>query len=146
MEKRHRFRYLPHTAEIKFKAYGNNFSSAIESAAAAMLNVMLDIKKIERSNAIAGKISIVERASTREELVWYTLQDILSKVDEKTLNAYEFKVLRIKEGKSDINLKGVLLFRKVKEDFHLLEVKAVTPSELSVKEGSRWSISVILDV
>jgi SHS2 domain-containing protein len=146
MVKNHSFRYLPHTAEIKFKAYGDDFDSAIESSAIAMLNTMLEIKMISKDNSKTGSIKIRERAHTKEELVWYTLQDILSKVDEKMLNAYEFRVSSIKEKEGAITLVGELFFKKTKEDFHLLEVKAVTFSELCVKAGKRWSISVILDV
>ncbi|MGC8662553.1 MAG: archease [Candidatus Micrarchaeia archaeon] len=140
-----KFRYLPHTADIKFVAYGSSFGDALENAAKAMLNVMLDIKKVEKFKHSAKRIIISESASTKADLVWFTLQDILSKIDEKALNAYDFKILNLKEGKT-LKIKGVLFFKEVNKDYHLLEIKAITPHDLKVEEGKNWKIFVLVDV
>lgn len=142
-----RFRYLPHTAEVKFVAYGKDFASALENAALALLNVMLDVNRIRKAEGTAKSLRITEKGKTREDVAWYILQDILSKTDEKTLSAYEFKVKKIVEGKKGIvEAVGEIHYKNLKENFSLLEVKAVTPHALTVKNGKTWSITAVLDV
>ncbi|MGC8776779.1 MAG: archease [Candidatus Micrarchaeia archaeon] len=140
-----KFRYLPHTADVKFVAYGKSFKEALENAAKAMLGIMLDIKKIENSSAKPKSIQINESASTKEDLVWFTLQDLLSKIDEKALNAYDFKVTKL-EGVKKLKLKGKLFFKEVGKDYHLLEIKAVTPHDLRVEKAKNWKVFVLVDV
>ncbi|MFP3279246.1 MAG: archease, partial [Candidatus Micrarchaeota archaeon] len=65
-----RFRYLPHTADIRFVSYGDTFKEAFENAARALLNIMLDTKRISRENSKVGSITIKESARTKEDLVW----------------------------------------------------------------------------
>ncbi|MGC9099451.1 MAG: archease [Candidatus Micrarchaeia archaeon] len=140
-----KFRYLPHTADVRFVAYGKSFKEALENAAIAMLGVMLDIKKIEKQNYRPKTLTVSESASTREDLVWFTLQDLLSRIDEKALNAYGFRIISIVEGKN-LRLRGKLFFKEVDKDYHLLEIKAVTPHELRVEKGKSWKIFVLVDV
>lgn len=141
-----RYRYLPHTADMRFRAYGRNFNEALENSALALLNIMLDIKKIEGSKAENESIAITESGDSEGEIVWFTLQDILSKIDSRQLNAYSFKVTSIKRGKR-IKMSGRLMYKKVKENHAMLSVKAVTPHDLTVKKiGSRISVNVVVDV
>jgi SHS2 domain-containing protein len=140
-----KFRYLPHTADVKFVAYGSSFKEALENAAKAMLGIMLDVKKLEKLKAKPKTLKISESADTKEEIVWFTLQDLLSKIDEKALNAYYFKVESLEEGKK-IKLRGSLFFKEAEKDYHLLEIKAVTPHDLKVEKGKFWKIFVLVDV
>jgi len=110
----------------------------------ALLNIMLDIKRISRENSKVGSITIKESARTKEDLVWYTLQDILSKVDEKSLKAFDFKIINLDEAK--LKLSGKLFFKNVDKDYSLLEVKAITPHELKVEKTEKWRIHVLVDV
>jgi len=139
-----RFRYLPHTADIRFVSYGNTFKEAFENAVRALLNIMLDIKRISRGDSKVGSITIKESARTKEDLVWYTLQDILSKVDEKGLKAFDFKIIDLDEAK--LKLSGKLFFKNTDKDYSLLEVKAITPHELKVEKTEMWRIHVLVDV
>ena len=143
-----RFRYLPHTADVRFKAYGKSFGIALENSAMALLNTMLDVKKIEKERSNGSSIAIRESADTDSELVWFTLQDILSKIDSRKLNAYSFKVVSLKTGaKGRRVLKGRLLFKNTATDNALLSVKAVTPHDLTVKKQKNYiSINVVVDV
>jgi len=139
-----KFRYLPHTADIRFFSYGNTFKEAFENAALALLNIMLDTKRISRENSKVGSVIIKESARTKEDLVWYTLQDILSKVDEKSLKAFDFKITNLDEAK--LKLSGKLFFKDVDKDYSLLEVKAITPHDLKVEKAEKWRIHVLVDV
>ena len=142
-----KFKYLPHTADIEFVAYGRDFREGIENAALALLSIMLDVKEIARSKGRPKSITISEKANTKENLVWYTLQDILSKVDEKDLCAFKFRAKSLGRKSGNLSLKGELSYRESAKDCFLTEVKAVTPYGLEIKESKgRCEIFVVVDV
>ncbi|MGC8547559.1 MAG: archease [Candidatus Micrarchaeia archaeon] len=141
-----KYRYLPHTADVEFEAYGKTFKEAIENAAEAMLNVMLDLKKVKAEKAQKKQVEINESAGSKEDLLWYTLQDILTKTDEKALHAYALKVKQIEQKGSRLRLQGKLFYKKADRDLSLLEIKAVTPYELSVEKKKQWIVRVVVDV
>ncbi len=144
-----RFRYLPHTADMEFRAYGRDFKEALENASLALLNIMLDLKRTGKDASREKSIRIAESATSERDLVWFVLQDILSKVDSMRLNATEFRITSLKHGKASgrIGLKGRLIFKDTKENYSLLSVKAVTPHALIVsRKKGPVSINVVVDV
>ena len=142
-----RFEYLPHTADVAFVAYGGNFGKALESAAVALLGLMLDVRKIRSATGRGTAIAIEDSASSREDLVWYLLQDILSRIDAEKLNAYDFRIDGIKESNGMISAAGRLLCKDITGDFALLSVKAITPHGLTILPSKRgYSINVVADV
>ncbi len=141
-----RYRYLPHTADVAFVAYGGSARETIENAAEALLGIMLDTGPIMRSSAKRGTVRIAERAQSIDSLAWYTLQRIVSEVDKTKLHAYAFKVDRLERGR-ELRLAGRLLFAKSAGDPFMLDVKAVTPHGLEMKRTARgYSMRVLVDV
>ena len=142
-----KFRYIPHTADVAFIAYGKDFKETIENAALAVFGVMFDLKKIKKWKGKVKTVRIMERASGREDMLWFTLQKIVSKVDEKRINAFMFKVNGLSESGGKMVLHGCIFYKPIKEYVALLDVKAVTPHGLEVKRrGSGYSARVLLDV
>ncbi len=141
------YRYLPHTADMRFRAYGDGFGEALENAALALLNAMLDLDRVAKSRGRLVKVPIRETAYTQQELVWFTLQDILSRIDARKLNAYEFRISGIQMKGKKLHLAGTLMCKRSGEDNALLSVKAVTPNDLFVRNhGGRCTIQVVVDV
>ncbi len=144
---REKFRYLPHTADIAYFSYGSSKEEAIENAALGLLNIMLDIKKISAYDSKSNKLKIREKAESIEDLIWFTLQDILSNIDARALKAYRFEINSLKETKSGLTLSGSLLHKKMREDLSLLEVKAVTPHDLTISKNKKgYKIHILVDV
>ncbi len=142
-----KFRYLPHTADVEFEAYGKSLKEAIENAVLALLNVALDLKKISSCKGKPSAAGISEEAGTVENLVWFVLQDVISERSARYLNAYRFRVDMLKTSKSGFALRGRLLYKEMKGDYTLLDVKAVTPHDLAVRNGREgYSITVTIDV
>ncbi len=142
-----RFRYVSHTADVAFVAYGKTFKAALQNAALALLNVMLDVKKVEGVEMKAKVKLISEDAGSREDLVWFMLQDVLSIIDAEKLNAFGMEVESINETGSGVSAKARLLYKPVEADFAMLSVKAVTPHGLKVERTKTgYSISVVVDV
>jgi len=141
-----KYRYLPHTADMRFRSYGRDFGEALENAAAALLNIMLDVKRIEKDGSGSRTITIKETADSESEMAWFVLQDILSKIDSMKLNAYKFKVTSVKRA-NKISMTGKLTCKKTKADYAMLSVKAVTPHDLNVKKAKAGvSINIVVDV
>ncbi len=142
-----RYRYLPHTADIKFVAYGKDLRELIENSALALLNVMLDTRKIKRGKGKAKMIVINEKADIWENMIWYALQDMLTRIDEKSLCAFEFKVKSLSMEKGGIWMAGELRYRGADASCFLTEVKAVTPYDMKVrKTKGGYEMAVVLDV
>ena len=143
---RARYRYMPHTADVAFVAYGRSVRETIENAAAALLGVMLDTGAIRKSGGRRSSLRISERAQSMDSLVWYALQSIVSKVDERKLHAYAFRIDKLETGK-EFGLSGRLLCAKSAGNPFMLEVKAVTPHNLNMKKTANgYSVSVLVDV
>ncbi len=141
------FRYLPHTADMRFRAYGGDFRQALQNSALALLGIMLDVRRIRALKATVSRLRLSESADTQEELVWFTLQDMLSKVDSAKLNAYALRISRLEKRNGKFRLSASILYKRTRIDCSMLSVKAVTPSGLAVtsKKGI-CSIHVIVDV
>ena len=141
------FRYLPHTADVAFVASGKDFKGVVENSADAMFNLMFEMKKLKASKAKTKTIRIHESANNRQDLAWFVLQEIVSKVDQRGVQALKFKVNSITEAKGRVKLRGCIFYKKQKEYLALFDVKAVTPSEFRLaRKNGKWSIRAILDV
>ena len=142
-----KFRYVRHTADIAFIAYGKTFADALENAALAMFGIMFDMKKISAAKKPIKKMAIKDTAGSAEDLVWFTLQDILTKIQVGNLAPAGFTVKGIRKNKA-ASIQGSLEYKSVpSEDYGLLEVKAVTPSGLIVKKTKAgFSIRIVVDI
>ncbi len=141
------FRYLSHTADAAFVARGSSFKAALENSALALINLMLDIDRVRRLRGRVRTARINEKASTREDLVWFLLQDILSRIDERKLNAFKFKINQIKESEGACKASGCIFYKESGIDSSLMSVKAVTPHGLRIgKRGKNYAIRVVVDV
>ena len=143
-----KFRYLPHTADAKFVSYGKTFRKALENSALALLSLMVDVNSASRVRCEPSSILISESADSEAELVWFTLQDILSKVDTHNLSAYAFRVVSLKMPRQGrMRLQGRLIHKRTSGNFALMSVKAVTPHDLTVRRSKgKVSIWVVVDV
>jgi SHS2 domain-containing protein len=138
---------MPHTADVAFIAYGRDFGETIENAALATLGVMFDLERIRKEKGRVKALCITERASNREDLLWFTLQKIVTKVDEKRISAFGFKINKLSESGKAIVLHGSIFYKPVRKYMALLDVKAVTPHGLEIRKTKTGYLArVVLDV
>ena len=71
-----KFRYLQHTADAKFQAFGATVEEAFCNAALAMVSLMWDPEKIEAK--IESKLSV--SGKDEKQLLIHFLEDILFKI------------------------------------------------------------------
>ena len=131
------YKFLRHTADVKFRAYGATLNRCFENAAVAMFKAMYpeEIKsKIKKSFSVEGR--------DREGLLYNFLEELLVLMDGEG-----FFVSKVK-----VRIDGLKLVAKVEGDdvsnYDVsLQVKAVTYNEMvvkCVKEG--FMCQVVLDV
>lgn len=142
------YRYISHTADVSFFAYGKNYSECFKNSAEAMFNLIFNLKLLKNKKIKSYEIVIVDAAKTKEDLLWFFLQDIISKIYSENISIYKVKKIKIKKQLNSFGIFATLYYYKNFDyDNFLMDVKAVTPHNLIIskyKDGLRSR--VILDI
>lgn len=129
-----KFEYLEHTADIKFKAFGETIEEVFSNSALAMFNIMFNGKvksKIKKKIEVSGK--------DNESLLYNFLEELLFLFDSKGFFLSKIEKIKINNGKLIAEVSGDSAKNyKIKTD-----VKAVTYNDMFVKKGVA---QVVLDV
>lgn len=139
MSKIDKFRFLEHTADVKFQAFGKTKEEVFENAADAMFTVLSDSiiePKTKKSIKVSGKDD--------ESLMYNFLEELLFLFDTEHFMAGEIKV-KIKDNELTAEMKGDDAKHYPMED----HVKAVTYNEMFIKQDKKedkWVCQVVLDV
>jgi len=129
------YRFLEHTADILFEAYGKSYPEAFQNSAHAMLSVFGSAGARERAT-----FSVT--AHNLEELTVQALADLLAYMDTHEIVFSRVQVSSFDASKNRIEFTA---FGEKKQPRDT--VKAVTYHELMVKEGKEgWTIRILLDV
>ncbi|MFH1503453.1 MAG: archease [Candidatus Diapherotrites archaeon] len=135
-----KYRFLEHTADIKFQAYGKNLEEVFENCGLALLKSIYSgkIKEIQKKEIkISGKDT--------ENLLYNFLEEFLFLFDSKKFLVAKIKKLKIDEKKLKIQC---TLIGDSSERYEIeTSIKAVTYNEMFVKkEKGNWIAQVVLDV
>lgn len=132
-----KFKFLEHTADIKFQAFGKSLEEAFENSALAMFNVMYDGKVktiIKKKIKVSGK--------DKESLLYNFLEELLFLLDSKNFFLSKLKV-KIK----DLKLEAYIQGDSVKNYKPNIDVKAVTYNDMFIKKvKDKFIIQVVVDV
>ena len=137
--------FLPHTADIKFRAYGKSMEKAFENAAYALTDSMVNHKKVKALKTL--KISV--KSEDEKALLYDFLEQFLILADSKGFLLSNVKKLKIKpfDGKGlslTAEIVGDTRIEKYDVDTH---IKAVTYEEMIVEEDQgEVMVQVILDI
>lgn len=133
-----KFKFLEHTADIKFQAFGKTIEEVFENSAKAMFKSMTDDKikkKIKKKINLSGK--------NKESLLYNFLEELLFLFDSEGFFVSEIEKLEIKDGR----LKAVISGDRAENYEINIDVKAVTYNEMFVRqEKGKWVSQVVLDV
>lgn len=133
------FKFLEHTADIKFQVFGNSIEKIFENSALALKETICGKIKIKEEKE---KIIKVEGRDF-ESLLYVFLEEILYLLD-----AENFLIGRVKKVEiNNFKLKAVIVGDKASNYKFTNSVKAVTYNDMFVKkERGRWVSQVVLDV
>ncbi len=142
-----KYRYLDHTADIEFVAFGKTKEEAFANSLLAMFNVISDTDKLSASKSRTKRIKIADAAPDMEELLWRVLQDALSNADAEGMFAYDVESVSIKEKDGSYRFSAYVLCRGKDPDLAKFDVKGVSRFDMKLSsDNGGFSASVVLDV
>ena len=129
------YKFLEHTADIMFEAYGKGYPEALQNAAKAMFSVFGSAGESERA-------SFFITAHNLEELTVQSLADLLAYMDTHEVVFSRLVVKKFDREKKHLEAEAYGEKKRPRD-----AVKAVTYHELMVKEEKNgWTIRILLDV
>lgn len=132
------FRYIPHTADAQFQAFGKIFEEALKNAGRAVINLITDITKIKPRLTHKFKVE----ANSREDMVVDFLQELLFLIEVKGFLMYDAK-LKLDGATLQAEVFGDLV-KNYETHGH---IKAITYHNLLVKEDKNGvMIQAVVDV
>jgi SHS2 domain-containing protein len=136
-----KYKFLPHTADMKFQAYGLSLEKVFANSALAMREIIT--KGIKINPKIRKIVKI--KADDLSGLLYKFLEEFLFLLDSRAFIAS--KISKIKINKEKFELHAVILGDKAKKYKLSNDVKAVTYNNMFVKkEKGKWACQVVLDV
>jgi SHS2 domain-containing protein len=135
-----KFKFLPHTADIKFRASGKTIEELFENSALALITSLTD-KKIKSKK----KITIRAEANDLEGLMYNFLEEFLFLLDSENFIAGNIE--EIKLDKETFRIIAKVSGDDAKSNYEINHIKAITYSEMEIKHlPNRWVAQVVLDV
>ena len=134
-----KFKFLEHTADIKFQAFGISMEKAFSNSALALAEVMTKKTKIKAKM----KKRIDVSGKDNESLLYNFLEEFLFLFDSQGFVLSKINKIKIKDGNLDAEVVG----DNVKNYKISQDVKAITYNSMFVRrEKGKFVAQVVLDV
>ena len=139
-----KYKFLEHTADTKFQAFGKTLEESFSNAAIAMFEVLLETKKVEKKLIKEIKVE----AQDKEGLLYKWLEELLFLLDTEFFVLHNVKSMAIKQEGEKYSLTAEIEGDTYKDEYGMHgSVKAVTYNEMFVKEKEGGTIvQVVLDI
>ena|SRR5208283_677853 len=136
-----KYKFLEHTADIKFKVFGESIEEIFENSVLAVSDFMTKGKKIDKN--LKKEIEISGR--DYEKIFYLFIDELIFLLDTQGFIASSAKIKISK--KRNIILKAVLLGGNAKKYKHLDSIKSATYSEMYIKKTKTgWEAQAVVDV
>ncbi len=137
-----RFKYLDHTADVKFQAFGKDLEEAFSNVILATTNVLTDVDKI------FGKIekNIEIKAKTKESLLFDLVNDLIFLLDTDFFITAKVENLKITKINDEFQLTAKLLGDNCNNYNLTGDIKAPTYNFMFIKEEDTTTIQMVLDL
>ncbi len=134
------YKFLEHTADVKFEATGRTLGGVFESSAKALFATIVNLDKVEATEEREIRVS----AENIEDLLHDWLAELLFLFETEGLVFSEFKA-NVDDKK--LEAAGTAKGERLKGEHALHgDVKAITYHELKVEKKDGYKATVILDV
>ena len=135
-----KFKFLEHTADVKFQAFGKTIEETFKNSALAMFNV-LHKGKIKSKK----KIKITVKGRDFESLLYNFLEEFLVLFDSE--NFFLSKIDKIKIDKKNFKLRAEVSGDNTENYEMSTYVKAVTYNEMFISQkNGKWVAQVVIDI
>lgn len=138
------YEYLEHTADVKFRAYGQTPDEMFGNAALALFNSMINTGTVQAKETWKVELS----GPDLEQLAYDWLSELVFLFETEFAVFSTFDVKLHRNSDSDWGLHATIGGERIDQSRHAFdnEVKAVTLHEFVIKKNDFWCIQVILDV
>jgi len=134
-----KFKFLEHTADVKFQAYGKSLEEVFKNAALALKETIAG--KIKVAGKIKKKIKI--KGKDLESLLYNFLEEFLFLLDAKEFLLAKIKNIKISQDRLEAEVVG----DKAENYKFTNDVKAITYNQMFVKKlKDKFICQVVLDV
>lgn len=139
-----KYKFLEHTADVKFQAFGNTVEKAFENSALALKDSMIG-SRIKVKETQEEKIKA--KGKDFESLLYSYLEQILYMLEAGDFLLSEVKHIKINKKTKTLRLTAVALGDRASNYKFVNQVKAITYNEMFVnKAKTGWKTQVVLDV
>ena len=142
-DKQKKFEFFEHTADAKFRAYGENLCEAFSNAALALFSIMTDISKV--SPEIRKQFNV--KSSTRQALLYDFLEELVYFIDTDAYIVCEVESIEIKKEAGYYFLTAKLIGDIAdKYEVHT-QIKAITYNDMLISEQPGFvMVQVVPDI
>jgi SHS2 domain-containing protein len=138
-----KYKFIPHTADIKFQCFGKNLEETFENAFLALKHIIVGNIKIKNNE----KKKIFIKGKDLEALLNSFLEEFLFLLDSNGFLLNKIEKIEINEKNNKYTLKAFVFGDSVSDYKISNQVKAITYNEMFVKKNKeRWICQVVLDV
>ncbi len=135
-----KYKFLAHTADMKFQAFGKSLEVAFANSALAMFHTMYE-KKIKKTKTVKVKA----KGKDFEALLYNFLEELLVLFDGEGF--FLSKVKRLNIDKKKFRLEAEVVGDNAENYEMDIDVKAITYHDIFVKkEKGKWICQIVLDV
>jgi len=135
-----KYDFLPHTADVKFRAYGKDLEEQFINAALACTSVMFDPEQIEPKEE--KKIEV--EGSDKQALLYNWLEEIIYLCDAEFFILNSVKDVKIEETKEGFKATAVFVGDKFQEKYKRhTGLKAPTYNEMEITDEY---VQAVLDI
>ncbi len=140
-----RYEFLEHTADAKFRAFGEDLSELFRNAAEATFAVITDVKKVKRRLRFPLRVA----AASKEAALFDFLDQLLFLLDTEGLLVRDVEGIRVTRNcDSTYLVTGTVVGDRHKGYDVAGNVKAVTYNDMYVRLRSEggWECQVVVDL
>ncbi len=132
------YEFFDHTADAKFRAYGETLEEAFSNAALAMMSLMFD----PSPGVVEKKIEI--EGNDQKSILYNFLEELLFLIDTEGFITVKVKDLLFTKGGCIATLSGRIMDKKTHQHG---EVKAVTYNSMEIgKDKGKVYVQVVVDM
>ncbi len=138
-----KYKFLSHTGDAKFQAFGKTMEAAFQNAALALTSIMwnpaeIDDKK-EETIHLSGK--------DKEQLLVTFLEEILYLWEGRQFMLSSCRQVSITSNEDRYQLEAIISGDSRKDAYEVIgDVKAVTYHEMEIKQNKHWTVQVVVDI
>ena len=138
-----KYKFLEHTADAKFQAFGKTLEEAFQNAALATASLIYDWKTVEAK--LRHRIEI--RGRDLKQLLVNFLEELLYLLDSNLFLLNSIEGIHIEKNGDQYLLKAQFLGDNQSGKYKTFgEVKAITYNEMKIETHDHFMVQVVVDV